>query len=135
MSSHPPTHTHGGHEPHGKQSEDEIDYFKVIMVGVVSLVIFAGSTIWAAILLSQETARVVEATGASAYPAAGQEEIGIVDQVPFEMDNRLKRWRKEHDAKLNGYGWVDRNKGIAHVPIKKAMDAIAAGALPAGAPK
>ena len=28
---------------HGKQSEDEVDYVKVILVGVVSLVIFAGS--------------------------------------------------------------------------------------------
>jgi len=55
--------------------------------------------------------------------------------VPFATDTRLHRWRAEHNAKLNGYGWIDREKGIVHVPIERAMDAIAGGTLPAGAPK
>ena len=63
----------------------------------------------------------------------GRQEIGIVDQVPFEIDHRLELWRMERMGKLNGYGWVDKAKGIAHVPIEKAMDAVAAGALPPGA--
>ena len=134
MSSHPTSH--GNHEPHGKQSEDEVDYFKVILVGVVSLVIFAGSTVWAAWLLSDETKRVTDASGVATEPGhIHQQEIGIVDQVPFSVDRRLPRWRKERDAHLNGYGWVDKSKGIAHIPISRAMDAIASGALPAGAPK
>src|SRR5262245_30407396 len=134
MSSHPTSH--GTHDPHGKQNEDEVDYGKVIMVGVISLVIFAASTVWAAWLLHDETNRVTEAAGASAKPAAlGQKEIGIVDQVLFSTDRRLHNWRKEHDARLNGYGWVDRSKGIAHIPITRAMESIAAGALPPGAPK
>src|SRR5687768_12732702 len=102
MSSHPTNH--GAHDPHGKQSEDEVDYFKVILVGVVSLVIFAGSTVWAAWLLHDETSRVTGATGANTTPITRQEEIGIVDQVPFQTDRRLMRWRKERDARLNGYG-------------------------------
>ena len=134
MSSHPTSH--GNNEPHGKQSEDEVDYFKVILVGVVSLVIFALSTVWAAWLLHAETKHVTEQTGVSTDPAQiHQQEIGIVDQVPFNYDRRLPRWRKERETHLNGYGWVDKSKGIAHIPIKRAMDAIASGALPAGAPK
>lgn len=134
MSSHPTSH--GTNDPHGKQSEDEVDYFKVIIVGVVSLVIFAFSTVWAAWLLHDETKRVTDASGASTTPATiHQQEIGIVDQVPFSVDRRLLRWRKETDARLNGYGWVDKGKGVAHIPIGRAMDAIASGALPAGAPK
>ena len=134
MSSHPTSH--GSNEPHGKQSEDEVDYFKVILVGVVSLVIFALSTVWAAWLLHDETKRVTEQTGVSTDPAQiHQQEIGIVDQVPFSYDRRLPRWRKEREAHLNGYGWVDKSKGVAHIPIGRAMDAIASGALPAGAPK
>jgi len=134
MSSHPTSN--GPHDPHGKQSEDEVDYFKVILVGVVSLVIFALSTVWAAWLLRDETKRVTEATGVSTDPSAiHQQEIGIVDQVPFSYDRRLTNWRKETSARLNGYGWVDQSKGIAHIPIGRAMDAIASGALPAGAPK
>jgi len=134
MSSHPTSN--GPHDPHGKQSEDEVDYFKVILVGVVSLVIFALSTVWAAWLLQDETKRVTDNTGVSTTPAQiHQQEIGIVDQVPFSVDRRLPRWRQERDARLNGYGWVDKSKGIAHIPISRAMEAIASGALPTGAPK
>lgn len=123
-------------EPHGHQAEDEIDYAKVIAVGVVSLVIFALATWWAAIILRHQTEHVEAATGAATRPAEmGREEIGIVDQVPFQIDHRLANWKAEKSTHLNGYGWVDRAKGVAHMPIEKAMDAVATGALPAGAPR
>jgi len=122
------------HDPH--KSDDEIAYGKVILVGVVSLAIFALSTVWAAVILSRETKKVEEVTGQTHRPPkVEQEEIGIVDQVPFATDTRLHRWRAEHDAKLNGFGWIDRSKGVAHVPIERAMEAVAGGALPAGAPR
>jgi hypothetical protein len=130
MSTKPST----GHDhPHGKQAEDEVNYGKIIWVAVISLLIFAVSTVWAALILRNETTRVQKETGASPPAALGREEIGIVDQVPFEIDHRLELWRQERRGKLNGYGWVDKAKGIAHVPIEKAMDAVAAGALPPGA--
>ena len=127
---------HKDQHDHGHKSEDEIDYWKVILVGVFSLAIFAISTVWAAWILSHETKKVEQATGAIHRPLkVEQEEIGIVDQVPFSVDKRLDRWRAEHDARLNGYGWTDRVKGIAHVPIERAIEAVANGGLPAGAPR
>jgi hypothetical protein len=128
--------SHAPHDQHAHGGEDEIAYGKVIGVGVVSLAIFALSILWAARILTRETERNEEATGVTHRPArVEQEEIGIVDQVPFSVDKRLHRWKAEHAARLNGYGWVDRSKGIAHVPIEQAMEAVAGGALPAGAPR
>jgi len=122
-------------DQHGHEASDEIAYGKVIAIGVVSLAIFAFSTVWAAYILSHETKKNEQATGATHRPTrVEREEIGIIDQVPFAIDKRRDRWRAEHDGRLNGYGWVDRDKGIAHVPIEQAMNAIAGGALPAGAP-
>ena len=127
--------SHNAHD-HGHKSEDEIEYWKVIAVGVVSLAIFALSTVWAAWILSHETKKTEEAVGVTYRPPrVEKEEIGIVDQVPFSVDKRLDRWQAEHTAKLNGYGWTDRSKGIAHVPIERAIEAVAAGGLPAGAPR
>ena len=129
-----------GPTPHNDQhghdaASDEIAYGKVIAVGVVSLLIFAFSTVWAAYILSHETKKNEQATGAIHRPSrVEREEIGIIDQVPFSVDRRLARWRGEHNGRLNSYGWIDRSKGIAHVPIEQAMNAIAGGALPAGAP-
>lgn len=133
MSSH--SHdTHDGHAP-GHESEDAIDYKKVILVGVFSLAAFALGTIWAVAILHHETAKAHVSTGVPRVPALGQAEIGIVDQVLFEGDHRLASWRAERAARLNGYGWVDRSKGLVHIPIERAMDEVASGMLPDGAPK
>jgi hypothetical protein len=137
--SHVPSSHGSGHdtgEPHGHQAEDEIAYGKVITVGVVSLIIFALSTVWAAIILKAQTEHVEATSGAATRPAEiGRDEIGIVDQVPFLGDHRLAEWKAEKATHLDGYGWVNRAQGIAHIPIEKAMDAVAAGGLPAGAPR
>jgi len=126
-------HDHGSGA--GSGADDQIDFKKVIAIGIVSLIVFALGTFWAVTILHRETARAHASTGASHAPMIGQPEIGIVDQVLFTGDHRLADWRAERAARLNGYGWVDRSKGIAHIPIDKAMDEIAAGALPEGAPK
>ena len=98
--------------------------------------VFGAIMLWAAVILSRETKKVEDAVGVTYRPLkVEQDEIGIVDQIPFASDKRLPRWKAEHAAKLNGYGWVDRAKGVAHIPIERAMDAVAGGTLPAGAPR
>ncbi|HVZ89233.1 MAG TPA: hypothetical protein VHG72_19860 [Polyangia bacterium] len=130
MSSHDSHSDHGGH-----QSEDQIDFAKVIAVGVVSLIVFTLGTLWAVAIFHRQTARSRAAAGEAAQPQLGRGEIGIVDQVLFEGDHRLATWRAERAALLNGYGWIDRSKGIVHVPIERAMEQVLAGTLPEGAPK
>lgn len=132
--SHPPNHTHHGMGA-DNGADDSIDFKKVIGVGVISLVVFALGTVWAVTILHRETARAHAATGLSRPPMLGQSEIGIVDQVLFTGDHRLADWKAERAAHLNGYGWVDRSKGIAHIPIEKAIEEVVSGALPEGAPK
>ncbi|MEO7724652.1 MAG: hypothetical protein ABIU29_08205 [Chthoniobacterales bacterium] len=35
---------------------------------------------------------------------------------------KLKTAREEWDTKLNKYGWVDKEKGVAHIPVQRAME-------------
>ncbi len=35
---------------------------------------------------------------------------------------KLKTAHEEWDTKLNKYGWVDKEKGIAHIPVHRAME-------------
>jgi hypothetical protein len=78
------------------------------------------------------------AGGAPADPAAivqGKDEIGIVEQIPFDSDRRLPIWKAQMDKRLTSYGWVDRAKGIIHVPVERAMQEVvdqAAAAPPPG---
>lgn len=128
-----PTKGHGGHEAASSahQNEDQIDFTKVIVVGVVSLILFALCTLWAVRILDGETGRLRDERGERRRPSeAGRDEIGIVDQVPFQSDHRLDHWRQEHAEALNSYGWVNRKRGVVHIPIEKAMEQVAAGAVP-----
>jgi len=34
---------------------------------------------------------------------------------------KLKTAREEWNTKLNNYGWVDKEKGVAHIPVHRAM--------------
>ncbi len=40
--------------------------------------------------------------------------------------------RKKQDHEVNSYGWVDKKKGVAHVPIDVALKHIAENGLPGG---
>jgi hypothetical protein len=49
----------------------------------------------------------------------------------------LQEFRSREDARLDSYGWVDREKGVVHVPIGQAMKETAAKGIadfPKGAP-
>lgn len=47
----------------------------------------------------------------------------------------MRAFRQQEEARLNGYGWVDKSNGIAHIPVDQALEAIAAsGQLPKAEP-
>jgi hypothetical protein len=43
----------------------------------------------------------------------------------------LEKLRAQEDARLNGYGWVDRQKQLVHIPIDTAIDVLLQTGLPA----
>jgi hypothetical protein len=122
--------THDAPGAHGQQAEDRINFHKVIAVGVVSLVVFALATWWAISILHGERADMKGRAEGHVTSEMGKAEIGIVDQVPFNGDKRLLRWRHERAEWLRGYGWVDREHSLIHIPIDRAIDEVLAGAVP-----
>jgi hypothetical protein len=42
----------------------------------------------------------------------------------------LNGFRYGEEEKLNSYGWVDKNAGVAHIPIEQAMQLVAQRGLP-----
>ena len=42
----------------------------------------------------------------------------------------MKEFLGKNQAKLHGYGWVDKSKGIVHIPIEKAIEVTADANLP-----
>ena len=50
-------------------------------------------------------------------------DLGKIPQPRLQVSEPLDlvKLRQEEDALLNGYGWVDREKGIVRIPIDEAM--------------
>lgn len=121
--SHSPQNPADTAPPPGQNTmEDKVNSNLIVAVGVVSLVVFALSAVIALIIYNKDVAKYDER--GIAPPALGlikKPEIGIVDNITFESDNRLDVWRAEKHKALNGYGWIDRSKGIIHIPIDEAM--------------
>jgi hypothetical protein len=120
---------------HDSDGGEEVNYSKVIGVGVGSLVIFAASIWWASTIWRGETEKIEAAVGKAKTFDIHQQEIGIVDQVPFSIDTRFADWHRARLAHLNSTGWVDKTKGVVHIPIQFAIQQVIAGGAPAGAPK
>jgi hypothetical protein len=128
-----PGHEHG--EFQAEAGTDVVDYGKVVGVGVASLVIFALAITWAGYLMHWKVEETQSKYGKAREFDTHQEEIGIVDQVPFSIDKRLPKWRQARKVELETYGWVDKSRGVVRIPIEEAMQKVAGGAMPAGAPR
>jgi hypothetical protein len=51
--------------------------------------------------------------------------------APAPPTTGIAQLRAHDDPILYGYGWVDQNAGIAHIPIQRAMDVVLQQGLPA----
>jgi hypothetical protein len=100
---------------------DEMNLKKIIGVGVVALVVFALGITWAYFLMVGQKADIRKDGPEKPRAELGKAEIGIVDQVMFTADNRIELWRTDHKKRLESYGWIDKAKGVAHIPIEQAM--------------
>ena len=116
-----------GHGPsHPSIDDDGIDIKKILLIGTASLGTFALSAVVAYFILRNDT-NAYQAKGAPP-PAAliGKPEIGIIDTTEFDNDTRLDEWKKAKHKRLHSYGWVDKQKGLVHIPIDKAIDQVVA---------
>jgi hypothetical protein len=52
-------------------------------------------------------------------------------RLEAEPGNQLRQFRAAEDRILNGTDWVDRQAGVARIPIDRAIDLLAANPPPA----
>lgn len=123
-----PTHPAGSAPaPEEHQEGPGIAMGKVVLVGVVSILVFAVGSIWS-YGIYKSTAHEMNPAGRPSAPAEmGREEIGIVDQVPFELNRWVSKYREQYanekgTGRLQTYGWVDRKAGTVRIPIDRAME-------------
>ncbi|HUK66482.1 MAG TPA: hypothetical protein VLV17_06605 [Anaeromyxobacteraceae bacterium] len=120
-------HDHTAHPPAEK---DVVPSLRLVLIGVLALAVFFVGSLFTGLAMAA-IRQSVNPSGQAALPeAAGRAKIGIVEQRLFEHANQGLAFREEAERRLNSTGWVDRQKGIVHIPIDRAMDMVVKGARP-----
>ncbi len=65
-------------------------------------------------------------------PPRFRDETGLFPSPRLQPDpnDELVAMKGQQLAQLNSYGWIDRNRGVAHIPINRAMEILARRGLP-----
>lgn len=122
-----PNVEHKGEAPL-RQEEENLPVLKVMMVGLVSMIVFALAVIVTAWGLGHVQQTQWPEGPAKVVPGQVERlERGIVDQELFVLTRRADQLKAEQRARLRSYGWVSRPHGIIHIPIEEAMRRVASG--------
>ena len=119
-----PSHSAEHLPPPPAQAEEGIRWFAVIGTGAGTILVFV-IAIFIVYRFLNERERALQPLGPDPIPAMlGQPEIGIVDQVPFDVSRGAQTYRKESLERLSSWGWMDRQRGVIHMPIDRAMEMV-----------
>lgn len=104
-----------------QQERDTIDTKRIVQIGILIVAVTIVSSVIAyAILRVDLSGRTMSEPRTEVV----HQEIAGVDQVEATSGwaVRLQTEQRKH---LESYGWVDKEHGVAHVPIEKAMHDVA----------
>jgi hypothetical protein len=122
------------HIPGVRSEEDRISTGRILLVGIASLVLFFIGSLASVMFYNSVRA---ERPGPPIPAELGSSKIAMVEQQLFDRSRRGSIDRAAREERLRSYGWVDRQKGVVHIPVDRAMELVAEGARPApgGAPE
>ncbi len=116
--------------PHMRQEADRPDVEALSWIGAATLVVFAGLLIAVVFLLKARDAALYPHGQPPPPPVIGRPEIGMVNQRLFGEQPGAREIQQRAAERLGSYGWVDRDAGLVHLPIDRAVDLVAKGVRP-----
>jgi hypothetical protein len=115
--------------PEVLQDPDRIDRRKILAVTAAGIVIMTAALVVAWVLLGMWGQPPRRAT-----PAVAPRTIGTLEQSLVATTRRAAELRSQQEASLHRWEWVDRDAGIARIPIEAAMDVMSERPLPPDRP-
>lgn len=116
----------------GERFDDEIAVKEVIKVAVGILATSIVALVICLAMLRYMERSAVENLSKPPSPIAAANErhvpSGPLLQVSPEAE--LLQLREEMSTRLNSYGWTDEGRALIHIPITKAIELVAGGAMP-----
>ncbi len=106
------------------QEEDVVASGRLVRIGAVCVVVGAIGVVAAGGLLAVSREGVKPSFAEPTGQAAAPRELSRVEQTPIRDTRVAEELRGERRRDLAAWGWVDRDAGIARIPIERAMDLV-----------
>jgi hypothetical protein len=125
-----PDSAHGNHAGPGHERTDA-DTRKVLMfgVGLAAIILAACLAMW--ITFGYLNAHQ-PLTGPPPSPLATERRLPPEPRLQVSETEDSGKAVADEDKWLTSYGWVDKDGGVAHIPIESAMDLILERGIPGG---
>ncbi len=91
----------------------------IVIAGALIVFTFFVVGTWAQL---QERMKHLNPAGPYEPPELSKAEINIVNTGLIQLDTRAEEELERQRQQLHGYGWVDRDAGVVHVPIERAIE-------------
>ncbi|WNG62342.1 hypothetical protein F0U59_52340 [Archangium gephyra] len=92
-----------------------------VLAGALIIFTFFVVAAWAQL---QQREKNLSPAGPTQPQQLGKAELNIVNTGLFELDTRAEDEKAEQRKRLHGYGWVDRDAGVVHIPIERAIERV-----------
>lgn len=106
-------------QPGHETSDVNVGRLAVFGAGVAAMVLVS---LLAMAGLFQYLAARSERRDVPPSPLASRDQTPPEPRLQTAPSAELRRMREHEEAVLSSYGWVDRDRGVARIPIERAMD-------------
>lgn len=96
---------------------------RVMAILVGSLIVFTVFVV-ATWMQLQRREKHLSPAGPSQPRELGRAELNLVNTGLLQLDTRAEDETSEQRRRLHGYGWVDRDAGVVHIPIERAIERV-----------
>ena len=105
-----------------EQEEDLLAGRIITAVAAFAIAISFALCGWAYLLMRSNERHIRPSLSFPERLLGGPVEVSAVEQEPFARGAAADRDRRAAQHRLASYGWVDRDKGLVHIPIERAID-------------
>jgi hypothetical protein len=111
-----------------RQEEDSLPSSRLLRVAVLSVGAGVLGVALSVVLLETNTGGIRGERSPPVAPSIGERALAGVDQAPIADSPAPAEVRARQRSALSQYQWVDRDAGLASIPIERAMDLLVEGA-------
>lgn len=105
-----------------RQAKDLVNRRVILMLAALGVLVVLFASAVPAWMLESRSLLSLDAPAREANAPAAPREINIVDQTLLEAALPGGGSTRERQRRaLERYGWVDRERGLVHIPIEQAM--------------